>query len=74
MDRPGAPPITWVHLEIPRPQVHLEIPRRTWQVRFFEKKHTTPGAPGDLQVHLPGGTNATTGAPFAIAFGVKARL
>jgi hypothetical protein len=27
---------------------HLEIPRRTWQVRFFEKKSTTPGAPGDL--------------------------
>jgi hypothetical protein len=39
--------------------------RRTWQVRFFEKS-TTPGAAG--------GTNATTGAPFSIMFGVKARL
>jgi hypothetical protein len=54
------------------PQVHLEIPRRTWQVRFFGKKtHTrcTWGSPG-----ASGGTNATTCAPFAIAFGVKARL
>jgi hypothetical protein len=52
-------------------QVHLEIPRCTWCGAFL---WGSPGAPGDLQVHLAGGTNTTTVAPFATTFGAKARL
>ena len=53
---PGAPygqaRCTFKYVGAPGdPQVHLEMHRRTWQVRFFEKS-TTPGAPGNLQVHL----------------------